>query len=530
MVFEKKIKPRDYQVEAVDSARLELANVSKTLIISPTASGKSIMVALMASLAASKGNRVLCLCMQGEILQQNETTLNRLAPEITTGIYCAGQGRKDTDEQVIFASRDSLGVNPLACGAFSLVVIDEAHLVSANEKTTYKKILTALNPSYVVGYTGTPWRMNGGNIWGDSGYFDSVAYNIPMSLLVERGYLSTYRYPAITETIIDASDVKVSSTGDYNKKELDLVTCPDLIVNECIDAWERHKGNGRHSLFFCTSLAHAEKVHNLLLERGYAAGYLDGKTNKKTRKQLLEDAKAGRYECLVNVGTLTTGVDIPCIDTIVHLRPTKSVSLYIQMSGRGLRTYEGKDSLLILDFAGNVERFGADLGRPVVNLGRNEMNGDRPDVLEEAGEKECPKCKSAADRSWFVCPLCGHKFVKIENTPYGQLVEGGRNKVKGYAYYRSKTKKDEDCYVVAWDLGRAKPLKEWLLTERVGYFGDRMRKRLETLQTKRVEKITIEKVCEAFPNITRYHTCDGEPVAETGEVGASFGVANYGSF
>lgn len=519
------ITPRDYQAEAVDAARRALAENPKTLIISPTASGKSVMIAMICEAASRKGNRVLSLCMQGEILDQNETTLNRLNPDISTGIYCAGQGRKDTSADVIFASRDSLGKNPEACGRFDLCIVDEAHLVNPKAKTQYQKIFSALDFKYVVGLTGTPWRLNGGNIWGDNGYFDSVAYNICLNLLVDRGYLSKYRYPEARKTIVDASSVEVASTGDYKKDALDAVSTPDDIVRACVDSWESEASARRCSIFFCTSLDHAKKVTDELVSRGYKTGYLDGTTKKRERAELLADAKAGFYECLVNVGVLTTGVDIPCIDTVIMLRPTKSAALYIQCMGRGLRLFEGKDDCLILDYAGNVERFGTDLGKPIVKDVRVEMNKEHSDEPRDdektlKGPKICPECLTEVGRYDFVCVACGYQFLKLDSTPFGLLKEGKFNRVENYKYYKSSTQKGEPCYIVEWHLGRQKPLKEWLLHEREGYFGERMRKKLNILLTDLVTEIKLGNVTERFPRVLEYKVSsdiEKTPVEESEE-------------
>ncbi|GAG43606.1 unnamed protein product, partial [marine sediment metagenome] len=121
-----KMQLRDYQLAAIQSTRSAIVRgVKRPLIVAPTASGKSIVIAGIIKAAIDKNSsiRILILCFQGEILEQNETILLNVCQEADTGIYCAGLGRKEADKNIVFASRDSLGRNPLACGQFDLIIV-----------------------------------------------------------------------------------------------------------------------------------------------------------------------------------------------------------------------------------------------------------------------------------------------------------------------------------------------------------------------------------------------------------------------
>ena len=129
------ISLRNYQEAAIDAARQALASGKKrVLIIAPTGSGKSILSGKIAALAAPK-SRVLVLCSQSHLIKQNLEKF-MLFTDIKAGVYCAGLNRKDTTEQVIFASRDSLGRKPNICGEFGLIIQDEAHQLDTAEGTT----------------------------------------------------------------------------------------------------------------------------------------------------------------------------------------------------------------------------------------------------------------------------------------------------------------------------------------------------------------------------------------------------------
>ena len=307
-----------------------------------------------------------------EILEQNEAALLAMVPGADTGIYCAGLGRKEYNRNIIFASRDSLGNSPLVCGPFDIVIIDEAHMVSTNEDTRYQKILSAINPKYIIGLTGTPWRLDNGPIWGTTGYFDDVCFNIGMDFLIEEGFLCPYKFPKPKEVIISTEGVRKTSGGDFVNRELTEISSTEEIVSKCIDTWEKTLlwDTRKCSIFFCCSLKHAAVVTEELKKRYIKPAYIDGKTNRDERKQLMIDCKMGKYEAIVNVGCLTTGVDIKIIDCIVGLRATASASLFVQMNGRGLRTFAGKKDLLILEMTDNFQRFNS-LEAPLIKEVKN---------------------------------------------------------------------------------------------------------------------------------------------------------------
>ena len=165
-----KIKPRSYQVEAIDSTVRALSLARRVLVVAPTASGKSIIIAelIRRYLKAMPESRVLVLCNQGHLLTQNEEKIKMLIDDADTGIYCASEGRKEFWNQTVLASRDSLGRCPDKVGKVDLIIVDEAHLVSVTaheekDDTNYARIFKAQSDEVrVVGLTGTPYRLGNG--------------------------------------------------------------------------------------------------------------------------------------------------------------------------------------------------------------------------------------------------------------------------------------------------------------------------------------------------------------------------------
>jgi DNA repair protein RadD len=420
-----KIQPRDYQVESVaETSKCIGEGVKRPLMILPTASGKSIIIAMIVDKIITKDPfmRVLVLCHQGHLLDQNEKAINRLNSEIMTGIYCAGQGRKDRLADVILASRDSLANNPLACGDFDVIICDEAHMISTTalgekDDSQYGKIFKAheATEKVVVGLTGTPWRMNRGVIWGDNKFFERPSYNVPMSKLIQDGYLCPYIFPPEDTTIIDSSNLEVSRTGDYKTKDLEQISMPEEVVNECLDIWGKYASDRKVSIFFACSRAHGQLVTNFLGERigSENVAYIDGNLSKAERDQMLVDIKKGSYKAVVNIGVLTTGFDAPIIDCVCWLRATESVSLFVQMGGRGLRIHPGKENCLMLDMAGNFKRFNS-LEEPFGEDKEASKKGPGQGAEQGGGKgptKPCPRCTMEVSVAAKQCPMCGFLFI-----------------------------------------------------------------------------------------------------------------------
>lgn len=467
---------RDYQQEAVNCIAQALREHPWALCVAGTGAGKGVIQAEIARRVLEKNPswRVLVLCHTQEILAQNNAMCERMS--IESGIYCAGLGRKDKTQRVIHASRDSLGRNPNAAGAFNLVIIDEVHLCSDDEDTRYRKVIDAINPRYLVGLSGTPFRSVGGYIYGKRKMFPGVAYSIPAKALVERGYLARPVVPP-TPTLVDTGGLKVASTGDFEVAAMEKAVSIDGVVRKSLDVWEQHALTRRCTLFFCVSLAHAQLVRDEFVRRfsAHPAAYLDGATNKGFRAQLIEDARAGRYRVIFQVATMTTGTDIPLIDCVMWLRPTASAVLWVQGNGRGLRLHSGKSDCLILDVVGNHDRFGSVL-EPTIpekqSTKKAEFSDDElramgidPELMKgKAATKECPKCKAVLHAAAKKCDACGHLFISFDrlhtadSKPYEvDVIEA--------TIARSSTSTGEPCYVVSYKTAK-KVYREWILDQR----------------------------------------------------------------
>lgn len=474
---------RDYQIEAINKCALELTRVKKTMIVAPTGSGKSVIIAGICDRFLSKpkneNKRILILCHTAEILMQNMKQLELKCPFISKTFYCAALGQKDLRGQIILASRDSIG-RLENMPQFELVLCDEAHLLNTKSNSMYMRVLDRCQYDYVVGFSGTPWRLDNGVIYGKGKgrFFETCCYNIEMRLLVERGFLVPYVTPEV-ETI-DLSGVKIVN-HDYEVQEMERRFSNYATLENAVKQWCVLASDRLCTIFFCCSVKHAELTKAILKKYGHESEMIIGETEKSKRKFLIEHARHGNVKVFVSVNAMSTGLDIPICDCIVWLRGTKSASLYLQGSGRALRTYPGKKDALILDFAGNFSTFGS-LEEPIVSkAGKKEMTEEEKAVLKEMmllaiqtptsgpNTKNCPKCMTEVFINKVIC-YCGYVFKKLEAVPHNKkiMLQGEEwfpvSKVE--AIYTT-TKSGEPCYKIDYHLQNGKTISEWIMYKRL---------------------------------------------------------------
>lgn len=409
------IKLREYQRECIDALTAWWAENDAgdhPVCELPTGSGKTIIFSglIRAFLADVPDARVLVLAHRQELVEQAAAKLTRVWPNAPVGIWCAGLGERDA-RQVTIATRDSIAhrieeVTELF-GHYDLVIVDEAHNIGRDESARYRAILThlhAANPRLrVVGFTATPFRADMGPIYGEEDHhlFTGVAYRRTIPQQIAGGYLSPMRAAAVRAQI-DTEGVRTRA-GDFVASELGERGSHRDLIERQLDEWQRHAADRRASVFFCASVLHAEAVSDALAARGIDAPNISvGRDSEsmRARREVLEQFNAGNLPAVVNVSILTEGWDCERLDCVVLLRPTKSLGLFIQMVGRGLRLHPEKSDCLLLDFGGCLERFGPiDRATPPTPKGPPKA-------------RECPECETVNAADATECENCGHEFTK----------------------------------------------------------------------------------------------------------------------
>ena len=382
---------RPYQADSVKAViHYFRKHTTPAVIVLPTGAGKSLVIAELARLA--KG-RVLVLAHVKELVEQNHAKYEGYG--LKGSIFSAGLGRKETDQQVVFASVQSVVRNLDSFkNQFSLLVIDECHRVPDEKTSSYQKVIThlrELNPGIkVLGLTATPYRLGMGWIYQyhtrgqvrteESRFFRDCIFELPIRYLLDENFLTPARMMDAPVLSYDFSQLKPASTGRYKEAEMDMVIdkakrATPQIVEQIIQYAKERKG----VMVFAATVRHAQEIHGLLPEGETAI--VIGDTPTPERDAIIQSFKNREIKYLVNVSVLTTGFDAPHVDLIAILRPTESVSLYQQIVGRGLRLSEGKSECLVLDYAGNSY----DLYQPEVGV-------PKPDSTSEIITIPCPAC------------------------------------------------------------------------------------------------------------------------------------------
>jgi DNA repair protein RadD len=411
------MKLRQYQAEAVESIYDYFESVRQItdggrgnpLIVLPTGSGKSYVQAAFVRgvLEQWPGQRFLLLTHVKELLQQNGAELVRSWPEAEPliGYYSAGLGKRNTDRQITIAGIQSVYRRAPEFGAIDLVMIDEAHLVPKKGLGMYRQFLDALstlNPKLkVIGMTATPYRLDSGLLHqGEGAIFSDICYDTDLKQLIADGYLA----PLVTKLGKERADLRQVGTrgGEYIPGQLERAMLNEGLVEAAVaETIQLCEGRSKW-LVFCSGVKHAENVRDEFGRRGVIAACITGDTPKADRDAIIRNFKAGRIRALTNVNVLTTGFNVPNIDAMIVLRPTKSTGLHVQMMGRGMRPAPEKSDTLILDFTRNILDHG-----PLDKIKVNTKTGE----IETEPQRECPECRAPMPAKAIKCP-CGYEVTK----------------------------------------------------------------------------------------------------------------------
>ena len=332
---------RPYQQQARDRIHAEWdAGHTRTLLVLPTGTGKTIVFASVAADQVRAGDRVLILAHRGELLEQDADKLQR-----STGLVSAVEKAESTCLnswfRVVVGSVQTLQrtarLERFPQDYFGTIIIDEAHHAITDG---YRRILDYFSGAKVLGVTATPDRGDMRNL---GEVFDSLAFEYKLTDAIKEGYLCKIMAQTIPLQL-DITSVTLSG-GDYAVGDLGTALDPYL---EQIAAEMARRCKSRKTVVFLPLIKTSLKFRDLLNTYGFRAAEVNGQSDD--RRQVLADFDAGKYNVLCNSMLLTEGWDCPSVDCVVVLRPTKVRSLYSQMVGRGTRLSPGKTDLLLLDF------------------------------------------------------------------------------------------------------------------------------------------------------------------------------------
>lgn len=383
------ISLRPYQQRAVDSILATYrAGARSTLVVMPTGSGKSRVIAATAEVARRP---VLVLAHTKNLVEQLAAGFRSLG--LDTSVEMGEQ--RATSSRVVVSSVQSMArrLADYPADTFGLVVRDEAHRAPADSK-----ILSHFSAARLLGVTATPDRTDGRPL---GKVFETVAYEYPIAEAIRDGVLAPLRMRSIMVEDLKLSDVRLLGKHDYDPNDLEKQLCVESALHAVSGPLLELTGE-RPTIVFCATVKHARTLADVM--NRYRPGCaLAVAGEDKDADERIAAFKSGKVQYLCNVALLTEGTDIPQIGCVAMARPTKSRSLMVQAIGRGLRLHPGKTDCLALDFTGADDA--PDLRSPADALGGS---------LEPAVARQVRKAAKAQDVDLAEALLAAEQFVADE--------------------------------------------------------------------------------------------------------------------
>jgi len=400
---------RPYQWRAVNAAVLALKAGQAPLLVLPTGSGKSLIIADATRRALAKAMGTVIIAPSRELVRQDADAVE-LVTGVTPSLACAGLGPIKIGGPVVIGTPQTLARRLKQLGHVDLLAVDEAHRLgrkASGQIHTIVSTLRAANPTLMLlGATATPFRLDSGRlIEGTDRVFNAVAFDISYLELVDQKYLSPLVGPRDAIERLDVAGLRLVG-GDYAAADLARFDRIDL-TGRIADQIVAHGVDRKSWLVFAVSVKHAEHLAEALIDRGIDARLLTGRTARDERKDLVAHFKAGHVRCLVGCDVFSTGFDAPAVDLIAVVRPTCSPVWHVQSAGRGTRPAPGKTDCLILDFAGNFSRLGPIDAPHVRAKGERTRNNDDAPLT-----RCCPHCAGIIAARATSCAICRASLIE----------------------------------------------------------------------------------------------------------------------
>lgn len=359
------IVPNAMQKEAMAAlAKLREENESRALLIAATGTGKTYLSIFDVKQCAAK--RILYVAHRDMILTKSENSFRMLLPGIKTGFLNGTQ--KDINADFLFASVFTLAkstvLEQFKKNHFDYIIIDEVHHAGA---ASYQKIIDYFEPSFLLGLTATPERTDGFDIF--SMFHNNIAYEIRLQKALEENLLCPFHYYGISDLTVNGETIDDKS--DFAK----LVN--EERITHIEKAMRLYKSNSYpvKGLVFCSRTEEARMLSDKLNSDGFYTRCLTGENSDEEREAVIKKLESNNdpLQYIISVDIFNEGVDIPCINQIIMLRPTQSAVIFVQQLGRGLRKDKSKEYVSVIDFIGNYEN---NFFIPIALFGDNSYDKD----------------------------------------------------------------------------------------------------------------------------------------------------------
>lgn len=370
-----------YQQNLVNKTRQAYLDGYKApCVVAPCGAGKSVIISDIARMTTLKGNRVLFLVHRKELIEQIQGTFQE--NNVDMNLVYFGM------VQTVARRLDKIN-KP------QLIITDENHHGMAK---TYRKIYDYFSDVPKLGFTATPIRLNGSGL-GDIN--DILIEEVDAKWLIENSYLSPYKYYA--PKLIDTDNLKLNSMREFSSTSIDAVMNENKIYGDVIKHY-KELADGEQAIAYCHNVEASKQVASEFNQHGIKAVHIDAKTPKSERTEIINKFRRKEIQVLTNVDLIGEGFDVPDCSTVIMLRPTQSLSLYIQQSMRGMRYRPGKTSIII-DHVDNVRRHGLpDMEREWSLEGKKKADNSPAEVPI----RECINCFAVYPPTEKACPMCGH--------------------------------------------------------------------------------------------------------------------------
>lgn len=386
---------RKYQTESVDNLRNALAKNKHVILQAACGAGKTIISAEIASKAIGKGSKVLFLVNRRDLISQTRDKYEQFGLGDEIGIIMAGEDHclgKPIQLASLQTYTRRIQLDNEECKRWfhdaDLVIYDEVHSANA---PTYKKIIEMYADKYVIGLSATPMGAGGTGL-GD--FFGEIIQCVPTSELIKDGFLVPAIHYAPSKP--DLSGIKMTA-GDYNKKQLGERVDKPKLVGDLLENWLKI-AHDRKTLVFATNVKHSKHIRDEFTDHGILIAHIDAHTKDEDRRNIYDSFENGDLQVITNVGVACEGSDLPIASCVCIARPTKVLSRWVQMAGRGARPYPGKTEYLLLDFAGCIDEHG---------YVDDEIDWSL-DAKKPAAKKKNPRKK---EKHIMTCEMCSRTFT-----------------------------------------------------------------------------------------------------------------------
>ncbi len=341
--FSEPIKPNLMQKNALKNLNdLRENREDKALIISATGTGKTILSAFDVNRFEAK--KVLFIVHRENIARKSLKTYMQMINDRSFGVLTGSE--KDFDADYVFTTIQTLNKHKhnFKPDEFDYIIIDEVHHGGAK---TYQEVYSYFKPKFSLGMTATPQRTDGFDIF--SMYDNNIAFEYNLSDALSEELLCPFHYFGVSDVTIDDEliDEKTAILKLTSKERTDHII-------EKIKFYG-HDGDKVHGLIFVSRKEEAKILSNNLNDSGYKTVALTGEDSEEMRQKAISNLEKGSIDYIITVDIFNEGIDIPCVNQVLLLRPTQSAIVYIQQIGRGLRKVKNKNFVVIIDFIGNYK-------------------------------------------------------------------------------------------------------------------------------------------------------------------------------